>query len=73
MSLNRFIIKTIIFIFLIFFEIVFSQEKNIASGYAKTITGKELMENLYVYSSDYFQGRETGTVGQKRAVDFLKN
>ena len=73
MSLNRFIIKTIIFIFLIFFEIVFSQEQNIASGYAKTITGKELMENLYVYSSDYFQGRETGTVGQKRAVDFLKN
>tara|TARA_A100000164_G_scaffold378794_1_gene421287 strand:- start:584 stop:1585 length:1002 start_codon:yes stop_codon:yes gene_type:complete len=73
MSLNTFIIKIIIFIFLIFFEIVFSQEKNIASDYAKTITAKELMENLYVYSSDYFQGRETGTVGQKRAVDFLKN
>tara|TARA_A100001015_G_C15030508_1_gene732955 strand:+ start:1271 stop:2272 length:1002 start_codon:yes stop_codon:yes gene_type:complete len=73
MSLNTFIIKIIIFIFLIFFEIVFSQEKNIASDYARTITAKELMENLYVYSSDYFQGRETGTVGQKRAVDFLKN
>ena len=31
------------------------------------------MDNLYVYSSDYFQGRETGTLGQKRAIDFLQN
>jgi Zn-dependent M28 family amino/carboxypeptidase len=41
--------------------------------YAASITAKELKENLYVYASDYFQGRETGTVGQKRAVDFLTN
>ena len=34
---------------------------------------KELKENLYVYASDYFQGRETGTLGQRRAVDFLQN
>ena len=40
---------------------------------ANTITAKELMDNLYVYSSDYFQGRETGTLGQKRAIDFLQN
>ena len=25
--------------------------------YSETITGKELMELLYVYSSDYFKGR----------------
>ena len=43
------------------------------TDYAKSITAKELKENLYVYASDYFQGRETGTVGQKRAVDFLTN
>ena len=52
---------------------VYSQENDRATKYAKTITAKELMENLYVYSSDYFQGRETGTIGQKRAIDFLQN
>lgn len=41
--------------------------------YATSITEKELKELLYVYASDYFAGRETGTKGQKIAVDFLKN
>ena len=41
--------------------------------FAETITAKELRENLYVYASDYFQGRETGKIGQKRAIDFLQN
>ena len=36
------------------------------------ITSRELKELLYVYASDYFGGRETGTKGQKIAVDFLK-
>ncbi len=62
---------TIILLFIA--KISISQESNIVSDYANTITAKELMENLYVYSSDYFQGRETGTIGQKRAVDFLQN
>ena len=43
-----------------------------ASIYAATIQENELMELLYVYASDYFSGRETGTEGQKIAVDFLK-
>lgn len=43
-----------------------------ATPYAETITQQDLKELLYVYSSDFFQGRETGTLGQKRAVDFLK-
>jgi Zn-dependent M28 family amino/carboxypeptidase len=43
------------------------------TDFAASITAKELKENLYVYASDYFQGRETGTVGQRRAVDFLQN
>ena len=41
--------------------------------YSETITGKELMELLYVYSSDYFKGRGTGELGQKRACDFLRD
>jgi Zn-dependent M28 family amino/carboxypeptidase len=60
----------------LFFLIVtlgFSQMKSGATEYAVTITSKELKENLYVYASDYFQGRETGKIGQKRAIDFLQN
>ncbi len=53
--------------------IILGQNQMGISDYAETITAKELKENLYVYASDYFQGRETGTIGQKRAIDFLQN
>ena len=43
-----------------------------ALTYAETIEEQDLKELLYVYASDYFQGRETGTLGQKRAVTFLR-
>lgn len=43
-----------------------------AKIYAETIQEQDLKELLYVYASDYFQGRETGTLGQKRAVTFLR-
>ena len=43
-----------------------------AQTYAETIEEQDLKELLYVYASDYFQGRETGTLGQKRAVTFLR-
>ena len=43
-----------------------------AKSYAETIQEQDLKELLYVYASDYFQGRETGTLGQKRAVTFLR-
>ena len=43
-----------------------------AKNYAETIEEQDLKELLYVYASDYFQGRETGTLGQKRAVTFLR-
>ena len=64
--------RVIILIFLLLNKTIYSQENKV-SKYANTITAKELMDNLYVYSSDYFQGRETGTLGQKRAIDFLQN
>ena len=54
-------------------SLIFGQNHLGLTDYAETITAKELKENLYVYASDYFQGRETGSVGQKRAVDFLQN
>lgn len=38
---------------------------------AATITEEELKEHLYTYASDDFEGRETGTAGQKKAVEYL--
>ncbi len=40
--------------------------------YAATIKSEDLRQLLYTYASDFFQGREAGTIGQKRAVDFLR-
>lgn len=40
--------------------------------YASTITLEELKEMLYKYSSDEFEGRETGEKGQKMAVEYLR-
>ncbi|MBC6999201.1 M28 family peptidase [Cytophaga sp. FL35] len=41
-------------------------------AYATTITEAELKEDLYIYASDEFEGRETGKEGQKKAIEFLK-
>ncbi len=42
------------------------------SAYASSITESELKEHLYIYASDDFEGRETGTSGQKKAVEYLR-
>ena len=44
-------------------------EENI---YAESITSENLKDLLYTYSSDDFEGRETGQPGQKKAVEFIK-
>ena len=43
-----------------------------AEAYASTITAKELSSHLYIFSSDAYEGRATGTKGQKLAANFLK-
>ena len=50
-----------------------SQKKSNPITYAKTITQDELKEHLYTYASDEFEGRETGTPGQKKAIQYLKS
>lgn len=64
--------KTLLFNLLFPFLLIAQNQMNI-TDFEASITTKELKENLYVYASDYFQGRETGTIGQRRAVDFLQN
>lgn len=41
--------------------------------YANTITEEELSTHLYKFSSDEFQGRKVGELGQKLAANFIKN
>ncbi len=41
--------------------------------YAKTITEKELKTHLYKYASEEFEGRKTGTEGQRKAAEFLED
>ena len=40
--------------------------------FAESITEAKLKEQLYIYASDEFEGRETGQPGQKKAVEYLK-
>ena len=50
----------------------FSQLEH-ANKFAKTITEKDLKKHLYIYASDEFEGRNTGSKGQKKAVEYLRN
>ena len=54
---------------------VSKNEENIdyAVKYANTITANDLGNHLFTYASDEFEGRDTGTPGQKKAVNYLKD
>ena len=41
--------------------------------YEKEIKENDLRNLLYVYASDYFEGRDTGSEGQRRATAFLRH
>ena len=58
--------------FILFSLMVFGQNEKNVTEYANSITPNELKDLLYVYASDYFEGRETGARGQKKAVDFIR-
>ena len=44
-----------------------------AEKYLIEISEAQLKENLYVFASDAMQGRATGTEGQRKAANFLRN
>ena len=41
------------------------------NSFTKNLSVNELKNLIYVYASDFFKGRETGKLGQKRAVKFI--
>lgn len=47
-------------------------QSNVSQTYAKTITSEELKTHVYAFSSGKFQGRKTGTRGQKLAANYLR-
>ena len=47
--------------------------QNNAEKYSKQITQEELKKHLKIISSDDFEGRETTTIGQKKAAAYIKN
>jgi len=48
-------------------------ESKKADQYSKIITQSELKHHLKIISSDEFEGRETTTIGQKKAAAYIKN
>jgi len=50
---------------------VFAQTDN-ASKYASVITGDYLKKHLTIIASDEFEGRETGTEGQRKAATYIE-
>ena len=56
----------------LFFCFVVSAQLPGAEKFAKLITAETLKEHLYIYASDEFEGRETGSEGQKKAVNYLR-
>ena len=48
-------------------------QENASEKYAETITSEELSDLIYEFSSDKFEGRNTGEPGQKLAVEFIRD
>lgn len=47
------------------------KEKNVK--YANSITAQDLKKHLYIYAGDEMEGRMTGTKGQKKAAEYIRD
>jgi hypothetical protein len=50
---------------------VVSRDNSNPTKYMKTITPEDLKKHLYIIAADSMEGRETGSVGQKKAGKYL--
>lgn len=67
----RFIILSCIY--WIFTFSALAQKDPLALQYSQSITAESLSEYLHVLASDSLEGREAGTIGQKKAANYLKS
>jgi Peptidase family M28/PA domain len=65
--------KQFIFLSLIFFTTNTFAQIDIAAKYGNMITGAELKKHLTIIAGDEFEGRETGTEGQRKAATYIEN
>lgn len=72
LRINYFIVSCYLFGLGINSSDLFSQNNKFKQvRYANTITKEDLKKHLYVLASDEYEGRETGTRGQKRAAEYI--
>ena len=67
--MKKIILTSLAFLFLFHFS--FSQLEG-ATKFAKSINQDDLKRHLIIYSSDDFEGRDTGSKGQRKAVKYLR-
>ena len=48
-------------------------DSELITKYSNSITAKDLKNRLAIFTSEEFQGRATGTEGQKKATNYLRN
>ncbi|MBZ9730487.1 M28 family metallopeptidase [Salegentibacter sp. JZCK2] len=69
--------KKMLFVALTAVMVACGTQKNVENAspmeYAETITSSELRDNLTTFSSDEYEGRNTGEPGQKKAAEFIVN
>jgi Peptidase family M28/PA domain len=64
--------KKLFFLSLTFFSLNAFAQEDIAAKYGNTITGAALKKHLTIIAGDEFEGRETGTEGQRKAAAYIE-
>ena len=65
--------KTLLFVCLAFTLQLATAQKEIAEKFASTISIDLLKKHLTIIASDEMEGRETGTIGQRRAAAYIES
>jgi hypothetical protein len=65
--------KLTLIVFLFAIKISCFAQINPAAKYASIITATALKKHLTIIASDSFEGRETGTEGQRKAAEYIEN
>lgn len=73
LSILKFTMKKNFLFLVLFAQVSFAQQNQVATPYAQLITSADLKDNLSIIASDALEGRYTGSRGQKMASAFISN